>query len=125
MARKIKQAFDKGDLFSDQCPSRDVLKKVTNKWGGLIILALSNGEVKRFSELRRQIKGISEKMLIQNLRDLEEYGLIERVAYDVIPPYVEYSLTQIGLELSDYVLDLSEWIENNLNRLLKVKSHAI
>lgn len=119
MSRKIKISFEKGDLFSESCPSREVLKSVTNKWGGLIILALSHGETKRFSELRRQISGVSEKMLIQNLRTLEEYGFIKRVAYDIIPPYVEYSLTPLGLEISPYVLDLSEWVENNLLKILK------
>ncbi len=117
MSRKIKQAFERGDLFSNKCPSREVMKAVTNKWGGLIILALSHGETKRFSELRRQIQGISEKMLIQNLRTLEEMGFVHREAYDVIPPYVEYSLTPLGMELSHYVLDLKEWIEVNIFKI--------
>ena len=113
---KLKQKFDRGDLFSDQCPSREVLSHVTSKWGVLIFFALSEGEVKRFSELRRQIKGISEKMLTQTLKLLEQDEFILRTPYDVIPPYVEYSLTKKGLEVAKHVIGLAEWIEANFQR---------
>lgn len=114
---KIK--FEKGDLFSDKCPSRDILKHVTSKWALLIFLALSDGEIKRFSELRRKISGISEKMLGQTLKSLEEDGFVKRVAYEVVPPYVEYSLTKVGIELSTRVINLTDWIEENIVKLMK------
>jgi DNA-binding HxlR family transcriptional regulator len=118
---RLKIQFEKGDLFSDKCPSREVLNHVTSKWGVLILLALSDGEIKRFSELRRKIQGVSEKMLTQTLRSLEGHNLINRKSYDVVPPFVEYSLTEAGLAVAAQVIGLADWIENNMKTLCKKK----
>ncbi|EQC44171.1 helix-turn-helix domain-containing protein [Bacteriovorax sp. Seq25_V] len=114
----VKKKFDRGDVFSDKCPSREILKHITSKWGLLILLALSDGEIKRFSELRKTIHGVSEKMLAQTLKLLEEDKLVNRKSYDVVPPYVEYSLTELGLDLSKQVIGLTNWIEDNLMKLI-------
>lgn len=74
-------------------------------------------KVKRFSEMRRQIDGISEKMLTQTLKTLEADGFVSRKSYNVVPPYVEYSLTSTGIEASQKVIALIRWIENNLDRI--------
>jgi DNA-binding HxlR family transcriptional regulator len=105
-----------GNLFAAPCPSRDVLKHVCSRWGVLILIALRGG-THRFSELRRKMGGVSEKMLAQSLRDLVEDGFVERVAYPVVPPYVEYSLTPLGTEVAGHVAVLADWIEVNMPRI--------
>jgi DNA-binding HxlR family transcriptional regulator len=77
------------------CASRNVFEVVSGRWGPLVIMALK-GETKRHGELRRELEGISQKMLIQTLRNLEHNGLVEREVYPVVPPKVEYSLTPLG-----------------------------
>ena len=110
------EALEKGELLSADCPSRDVLRHITSKWGVLILIALSGGKM-RFSELRRMIQGISERMLAQSLRDLETYGIVTRMALPVVPPHVEYELSELGADLSSRVLALGTWIETNLSRM--------
>ena len=68
----------------------------------------------RFSELRRKIEGVSERMLSQTLQWLESDGLVNRVAYKVVPPHVEYSLTPLGVQAAEKVRSLADWIEDNL-----------
>jgi DNA-binding HxlR family transcriptional regulator len=85
-----------------------VLDHVTSKWGVLVLVALA-GETLRWGELRRRAQGISEKMLAQTLRTLERDGLVHRDAHPVIPPRVDYSLTERGRELAALLLPLVEW----------------
>ena len=106
-----------GNLFAEQCPSRDVLKHVTSRWGVLILLALRDG-THRFSELRRKMGGVSEKMLSQSLQWLEQDGFVNRVSYPVVPPHVEYSLTPLGEQVSEKVAALADWIEINLPQVM-------
>lgn len=94
------------------CPSRTVLDHVTSKWGVLVLLALSDG-THRWGELRRVVQGISEKMLAQTLRTLEQDGLVVRVAYPEIPPRVEYSLSDRGRALNEHLMPLMGWIDDN------------
>ena len=84
--------------MAQACPSREVLKHVTSRWGVLVLIALE-GKTRRFSELRRSIGGVSERMLAQTLQWLEGDGLVLRIAHDVVPPHVEYRLTPLGREL--------------------------
>lgn len=97
-------------VFAAGCPSRVVLDHVTSKWGTLVLLALSEGEPLRWSELRRRAEGVSEKMLAQTLRTLEADGLVHRDAKPVVPPHVEYSLTARGVELAALMVPLMLWI---------------
>ncbi len=106
-----------GDLFAEQCPSREVLRHVTSRWGVLILVALRLG-THRFSDLRRKMGGVSEKMLAQSLQALELDGFVSRVAYPVVPPHVEYSLTPLGVEVSEKVAALADWIEINTPQVL-------
>lgn len=103
----------RGDLMAAACPSREVLKHVTSRWGVLVLIALE-GKTCRFSELKRAIGGVSERMLAQTLQRLEADGLVLRIAYDVVPPHVEYSLTPLGVEAAERVRLLADWIETNL-----------
>ena len=111
----------RGDVFAVQCPSRDVLKHVTSRWGVLILVALLAG-THRFSDLRRKISGVSEKMLAQTLQWLESDGFVLRCAFPVQPPHVEYSLTPMGVEVAQLVESLADWIEMNMQRILEDKS---
>ena len=110
-----------GNLFAEQCPSRDVLKHVTSRWGVLILVALQGG-THRFSDLRRKMGGVSEKMLAQTLQWLEADGFVNRKSYPVVPPHVEYSLTPLGCEVAEKVAGLADWIEGNLPRVLASRS---
>ncbi|NVK73851.1 MAG: winged helix-turn-helix transcriptional regulator [Oceanospirillaceae bacterium] len=118
----MSRLFDKGDVFSDKCPSRDILKHVTSRWGVLVLFALKDGQTHRFSELRRKIAGVSEKMLAQTLQSLELDGFVLRTSYPVVPPHVEYSLTALGVEVSARVASLADWIEDNIADILAAQS---
>jgi len=106
-----------GDLFAAACPSREVLKHVTSRWGVLILIALQSG-THRFSELRRKMGGVSEKMLAQTLQWLEADGFVIRHSYPVVPPHVEYTLTPLGAEVAEKVEALADWIEINLPKVM-------
>lgn len=110
------ERFQRGDLLSPNCPSRSVLKHVTSQWGFLVMISLENRTL-RFSELRRKVAGISERMLAQTLQNLEHDGLISRVAYDVVPPHVEYSLTELGVGAAAKVRALADWIEASIPQM--------
>ncbi|NYB30741.1 helix-turn-helix domain-containing protein [Pantoea agglomerans] len=117
MTEKMSEKFIRGELLNVNCPSRDVLKRVTSRWSVLILLALQD-QTLRFSALRRTVGGVSERMLAQNLRYLEEDGFVQRIAYDVVPPHVEYRLTPLGREVGEQVVGLADWLELNLSRIL-------
>ncbi|TCC52082.1 winged helix-turn-helix transcriptional regulator [Citrobacter braakii] len=116
-ALTLSQQLRDGNLFAEQCPSREVLKHVTSRWGVLILVALRDG-THRFSDLRRKMGGVSEKMQAQSLQALEQDGFINRVSYPVVPPHVEYSLTPLGEQVSEKVAALADWIELNLPQVL-------
>lgn len=117
IAHSLSRQLREGNLFAEQCPSRGVLKHVTSRWGVLILVALRDG-THRFSDLRRKMGGVSEKMLAQSLQALEHDGFLHRVSYPVVPPHVEYSLTPLGEQVSDKVAALADWIELNLPQVL-------
>jgi len=100
------------DVFLPDCPARKVLELLAEKWSLLIVHALSERHY-RTSELRRRIGGISEKMLIQSLRRLEQHGLVHRHSFEEVPPHVEYSLTPLGRSLSSVVQSLDAWVETH------------
>jgi DNA-binding HxlR family transcriptional regulator len=102
-------------VLTGKCPARDLLDRIANKWATMLIgyLGESGGPV-RFGDLRREVSGISQKMLTQTLRDLERDGLVVRRAYAVIPPRVEYSLTPLGRTLEKPMRALSEWAESHM-----------
>ena len=103
--------------FPSACPSRTVLDHVTSKWGVLVLVALAGG-TKRWSELRRAVDGVSEKMLAQTLQTLERDGLVQRDARPIIPPHVDYRLTALGRDLVERLLPLMEWILLNADSIV-------
>jgi DNA-binding HxlR family transcriptional regulator len=101
-----------GQVLSAACPSRRLLGDITSKWGVLVLIALSRGP-SRWSELSRAIGGISEKMLAQTLRTLDEDGLVLREARPVVPPHVVYSLTEEGRQVTGLLVPLVEWVQDH------------
>ncbi|RKS09195.1 HxlR family transcriptional regulator [Nocardiopsis sp. Huas11] len=101
-----------GQVLSENCPSRRLLGDITSKWGVLVLVALSEGP-RRWSELLRGIGGISEKMLAQTLRTLEADRLVLRDARPVVPPFVVYSLTDSGEQVTQLLLPLLDWAQTH------------
>lgn len=99
-------------VLAAECPSRAVLGHITSRWGVLVLIVLLE-RTHRFSQLRRAIGGVSEKMLAQTLDALAYDGLVLRVAQQVVPPHVEYSLTPLGREAATRLEVLVDWIETN------------
>ena len=95
------------------CPERAIMEHVTSRWAVLVLQLLSNGEAWRFSELRRELEIVSEKMLTQTLRTLERDGFVHREVRPVIPPHVEYTLTPLGKGAANHLVGLAQWIKAN------------
>ncbi|MFC6446000.1 winged helix-turn-helix transcriptional regulator [Shinella zoogloeoides] len=95
-------------MSMDDCPVRDVLDSVGGKWTSLMILGLADGP-RRFSELRRFIPDISQRMLTQTLRDLQRDGYLTRTVYPTQPPSVEYRLTSLGQSFLALLRTLVQW----------------
>ena len=108
---------ERSDIYTHGCPSRVVLDHVTSKWGVLVLAALAGGTL-RWGELRREVDGISEKMLGQTLRILVADGLVERESLPTVPPHVDYRLTDRGRELVERMLPLLAWIGDNADGML-------
>ena len=106
----------KSNAFSVTCPAHKTLARLLSKWSGLIVRCLSVNTM-RYSELRRSIGGISQKMLTQTLRELEADGLVDRKVHPVVPPKVEYSLTDLGRTLVDPLTALGAWAEDHTEEI--------
>lgn len=106
--------------YNMDCPSRDLLDRITRRWTVLIVGALEEGPL-RFSELERHVEGISQKMLSQSLRQLSQDGLVRRNAFPVIPPRVEYELTRLGRDLSRKLDILDNWVRSNLGDVQRAR----
>src|ERR1700758_1281942 len=105
------------NAYSADCPTRQILDRVGDKWAVLILLLLRR-EPQRFNQLRRAIEGISQKMLSQVLKSLERDGLVRRRAIATVPVTVEYSITPLGKTLAAAVDPLRAWAERNLRDVL-------
>ncbi|MDQ1130073.1 helix-turn-helix domain-containing protein [Microbacterium sp. SORGH_AS_0888] len=102
----------RGDVYSADCPCRDLLDVVANKWSALAIGALEDGPV-RFGALQRRLEGVSPKVLTATLRRLEGFGLVHREVIPAVPLHVEYTLTDAGRSAIRPVFALREWAECN------------
>lgn len=106
-----------GNVYTSNCPTREVLDRIGDKWTALIIGVLEEGTM-RFSDIQRRIGGISQKMLTQTLRSLERDGLITRTIYPEVPPRVEYTLTPLGETLTQALAAIRHWAEANINEVV-------
>ncbi len=95
-----------------QCPVETTLKAIGGRWKLLILRELFSG-IKRFSELQRSLEGVTQKMLTQQLREMEGYGIIRRTVYPQVPPKVEYSLTPLGESLKPILDVMHRWGERH------------
>jgi DNA-binding HxlR family transcriptional regulator len=102
------------EVYQGNCPTREILSRIGEKWTTLIIGLLATSKSRRFNELRRAIGGISQKMLTQTLRDLERDGLVKRTMYAEIPPRVEYALTPLGVTLCEPIAALHQWAQAHI-----------
>jgi DNA-binding HxlR family transcriptional regulator len=120
----LSELVRRGELLSADCPSREVLKHVTSRWGVLVLMVLLD-KTCRFSDLRRRVDGVSEKMLAQTLQWLAADGFVVRTSYEVVPPHVDYRLTPLGEEVARQVSSLADWIEVNLSRILSARANGV
>jgi DNA-binding HxlR family transcriptional regulator len=109
-------AYRRGNVMALDCPSRPILNRLTSRWGVLVLIGLQSGTM-RFSGLRRSIGGVSERMLAETLKGLEQDGMISRTVFPVVPPHVEYALTSLGAEAAEKVRLLADWIETSLPKI--------
>jgi len=109
------------DVYEDRCPTRLVLDRLADKWALLILDRLHEGPV-RFNQLRREIKGVSQKVLSQTLKKLERDGLVSRAAFATVPVTVEYALTPLGRTLTETVAALAHWAERNMDAVLAAQA---
>jgi DNA-binding HxlR family transcriptional regulator len=105
------------------CGLEAALAVVGGKWKPIVLWQLASG-TRRFGELRRLVTGISEKMLIQQLREMEADGIVARKDFHEIPPRVEYSLTEFGVSLSEALRPLCDWGRDHMKRIERVKNEA-
>ena len=100
------------DVYDPDCPSRRLLALIAQRWSVLIIHALTDG-IRRPADLSRKIGGISQKMLTQTLRDLQQAGLVDRTVFPEVPPRVEYTLTESGRDLAPLLSAICDWAEKH------------
>ena len=113
----MEKNLNRGNVLASACPSRQILQHLTSRWGALVLVSLHSG-TKRFSELRRAIDGVSERMLTKTLQELEADGMLIRKSYNTVPPQVDYTLTEFGAEASNKMFGLVDWLETNLGNIL-------
>jgi DNA-binding HxlR family transcriptional regulator len=114
----------KEEYFPD-CPIRNILARVSDKWSILVWYILSQSDVMRFNALQREIPDISQKMLTHTLRTLETDGFVRRTIYTEVPPRVEYALTERVLSFLPYVNALIGWAKDNMSAILKDRQAAL
>jgi DNA-binding HxlR family transcriptional regulator len=110
----------KWDAYSAQCPTRQVLDRIADKWAVLILGALSPAPL-RFNALLRRIDGVSQKVLSQTLKRLERDGLISRKVFATVPVTVEYAVTPLGRTLTDSLAVIVQWAEENMSSILSAQ----
>ena len=101
------------DVYDVNCPSRQILDRIGDTWSVLVVVMLAEG-THRYTELAKRIQGVSPKMLTQTLRGLERDGLITRTVHPVVPPRVDYALTELGRSLYGLVEGLEKWAEAHI-----------
>lgn len=116
---ETKQA-SRGNIYDDRCPTRLVLDRLADKWTVLVVGQLAQGTL-RFGALRREIAGISPKVLTQTLRMLERDGILVRRIYASVPPKVEYTLTPLGRTLIQLVEGIRDWAETHIDAVLEAQ----
>ena len=120
----MEKSVERGNVLASACPSRHILQHLTSRWGALVLVSLHSG-TKRFSELRRSIDGVSERMLTKTLQELEADGMLIRKSYNTVPPQVDYTLTEFGSQASNKMFELVDWLEMNLGNILASQQNTV
>jgi len=120
----MEKSVERGNVLASACPSRQILQHLTSRWGALVLVSLHSG-TKRFSELRRAIDGVSERMLTKTLQELEADGMLIRKSYNTVPPQVDYTLTEFGVQASNKMFELVDWLEMNLGNILASQQNTV
>ncbi|PWI16318.1 transcriptional regulator [Streptomyces sp. Act143] len=105
------------EIFLRDCPTRAVLEVIASKWTMLVLVALEDGRPMRFTELRRRLDGVTQKVLTSTLRALEREGLLAREVYPTVPPRVEYRLTGLGREMGGLIQGITDWSQANIDAI--------
>ncbi|WP_417098107.1 winged helix-turn-helix transcriptional regulator [Leyella stercorea] len=113
------------DALFPNCPIRNILSRIGNKWSMLVLYTLETDEAKRFKELQRNIPDISQKMLTATLKMLEADGLVKREAFAEVPPRVEYSLSDKGKTLLPHINALISWATDNMDDIYESRRHYL
>ncbi len=113
------------DSHDPECPVRNILSRIADKWSLLVLYTLQNGGTIRFKELQRALPDISQKMLTVTLRTLEEDGFVSRKVYAVVPPKVEYSLTERAYSLLPHVHALTIWAKENMGDIMRDRALSV
>lgn len=113
------------DALFPNCPIRNILSRIGDKWSMLVLYTLETDEAKRFKELQRNIPDISQKMLTATLRMLEADGLVKREAFAEVPPRVEYSLSDKGKTLLPPINALLSWAIDNMDDIYESRRHYL
>ena len=108
------------DAFDADCPTRELLDELSDKWVSLVLVALVNGP-QRHSELRRRLSGVSQKMLTQTLRSMERDGVVTRTVTASVPVRVDYELTELGVSLTSVVHAVKLWAEANMDSVAQAR----
>ena len=104
------------NIYESDCPTRLVLDRLADKWALLVLYRL-DGEPVRFNVIRRDVAGVSQKVLSQTLKKLERDGLVSRTVFPTVPVTVEYALTPLGETLTETVSTLAHWAEKNMDEV--------
>ena len=119
--KRPSEVDDLPDAYASACPTRQALDRIADKWT-VLILGLLEGGPMRFNQLRREIEGISQKMLSQTLKSLERDGLVSRKAFATVPVTVEYSITPLGATLAETLVPLRVWAETHIAQMLDARA---
>ncbi len=118
---KMKNSLEKFSGLEGNCPIRNILDRLGDKWSILLILILGQEEKLRFSELNKAIPDISQKMLTATLRTLESDGLVTRTVFPEVPPRVEYRITEMGQSLLPHIQALTQWANEHMPAILEAR----
>lgn len=119
-AARRDQAKREYDAYFATCPSRMLLDRISDKWVSLVLVALGDGTL-RYSEISRQLAGISQKMLTQTLRSLERDGIVKRRVTASVPVRVDYTLTPLGNSLRELMYGIKLWAESHMDDVMAAR----
>lgn len=120
--KKLANSQNERHCNGDSCEIRDAFLIMGGKWKSMILYTLASKGTVRFNQLKKSVTGISQKMLTQQLRELERDGLISREIFPEVPPHVEYSMTKLGLSLGSIYGAVHRWEQDNHKAIIKSRN---